>query len=81
MRQGDSAPTWVRNERKDDGMGLSTNSISPELAEKLKAVETEEDFEALVQEEGLSLSDKQLDDIAGGRIEVKHLKCFATHHC
>lgn len=62
-------------------MDPKTSGISPELADRLKAAKTEEDFEALEREEGYALSDKHLEDIAGGRIDVRVTKCFSTHHC
>ena len=39
---------------------------NPELQEKLRDVENAEDVLAIVQEEGIELTDAQLDGIAGG---------------
>ena len=39
---------------------------NPELQEKLKACETTEDLVALAKEEGMELSDEQLESLAGG---------------
>lgn len=42
------------------------DSISPELAEKAKACKTPEELLAFAKEEGIELSNEQLEDISGG---------------
>ena len=39
---------------------------NPELQEKLKAAKTPKDLIALAKEEGVELSDKQLEGLSGG---------------
>ena len=39
---------------------------SPELQEKLKACKTTEELVALVREEGVELTDEQIDAVSGG---------------
>ena len=40
---------------------------NPELQEKLKSAKTPEELVALVKEEGLELSDEQLEAMSGGK--------------
>ncbi len=40
---------------------------SPELQEKLKACKTADELVALAKEQGLELSDEQLEALSGGR--------------
>ena len=39
---------------------------NPELQEKLKSCKTAEELVALAEEQGVELSDEQLDSVAGG---------------
>ena len=39
---------------------------NPELQEKLKAAKTPEDLVALAKDEGMELTDEQLESLAGG---------------
>ena len=39
---------------------------NPELQEKLKSAKTSDELVALVKEEGIQLSDAQLEDLSGG---------------
>ena len=48
--------------------------MSPELQEKLKAAKTAEELVDLAREEGVELSDEQLDSIAGGEWTMS--KCW-----
>ena len=45
---------------------MNFEDISPELKEKAKACKTPEDILALAKEEGYTLSEEELDGIAGG---------------
>ena len=45
---------------------MKFEDLSPELQEKAKACKTPEDIMALAKEEGYTLSDAELEDIAGG---------------
>lgn len=47
---------------------------NPELQEKLKACKTADELVELAREEGVELSDEQLDSIAGGAWEMN--KCL-----
>lgn len=42
------------------------NELSPELREKAKACQSAEDIFALAKEEGLELSDEEVEAISGG---------------
>ena len=42
------------------------NLKNPELQEKLKACETPDELVALVKEEGMELTDEQIEAISGG---------------
>ncbi len=46
---------------------MELKNITAEQQEKLAACETVEDVLALAKEEGVELSEKQLQEIAGGR--------------
>lgn len=45
---------------------MDFDDLSPELREKVKACETPDELFALVESEGIALSDEQLDAISGG---------------
>ena len=55
--------TETRNEKGD---GMKSMNLTPEQKEKAKACTTSEELIALAQEEGLDLSDEQLESVAGG---------------
>ncbi len=45
---------------------MNYEDLSPELKEKAKACKTPEDILALAKEEGYTLSEEELDGLAGG---------------
>ena len=45
---------------------MKIEDVSPEIIEKAKACETPEQIFALAKEEGIELTDEQMDIIAGG---------------
>ena len=45
---------------------MEFNDLSPELKEKARACETVEEVIALVKEEGIELSDAELENVSGG---------------
>lgn len=47
-------------------MDLTSMDLNPELLTKAKACSTPEELVALVQDEGLELSDEVLEGVAGG---------------
>lgn len=53
---------------------MEFNDLSPELQEKAKACETPEEFIALAKEEGIELSEDQLESLSGGA-DWKKLNC------
>ena len=46
---------------------MKLEDLTPELQERLKKCETPEELMGLVKEEGIELTEEQLEDIAGGR--------------
>ena len=56
----------------------------PEFQEKLKAAKTSAELVALAKEEGIELSDEQLEVIAGGESEWYEMKqgqhCYVRHY-
>lgn len=48
------------------GMEDRINELSPEIREKAKACRTSEDLLALAKDEGVELTDEELEEIAGG---------------
>ena len=54
---------------------MEFNDLSPELKEKARACETVEEVIALVKEEGIELSDAELENVSGG------LQWLSTDHC
>ena len=49
---------------KEETMGFE--NLTPEQQEKIKSARTREELEAIAAEDGLELSDEELDGIAGG---------------
>ena len=45
---------------------MNIEDLSPEILEKAKACKTPEELAALAREEGVELSDEQLEAISGG---------------
>ena len=45
---------------------IDTSNFTPEQLEKAKACKTSDELMALVREEGIELTDEQLDAISGG---------------
>ncbi len=54
---------------------MNYDEISQELKDRAKACKTPEEMLALAQEEGITLSDAELEDIAGGKGKWAHEKC------
>lgn len=54
---------------------MQFDELSPELQEKAKACTTPQEVLALAEEEGIALSDAELDEIAGGKGKWAHEKC------
>ena len=52
---------------------------NPELQEKLKACETPDELVALAKEEGMELSDEQLESLSAGESEWYEMK--PGRHC
>jgi hypothetical protein len=52
---------------------------NPEFLEKLKSVKTLEELKALAQEEGVELSDEQLEAVSGGFDDCNNLACAVDH--
>ena len=46
---------------------MKIEDVSPEIIEKAKACESPEQIFALAKEEGIELTDEQMDAIAGGK--------------
>ena len=47
---------------------MDFSELTPELKERMKACKTEDDLVALASEQGIELSDEQLEAIAGGSV-------------
>ncbi|MBQ9007325.1 MAG: hypothetical protein IJ092_13295 [Atopobiaceae bacterium] len=45
---------------------MNYEDLTPEQQEKAKAIETPEEVLAFAKEEGIELTDEQLEDVAGG---------------
>ncbi|MBE6472608.1 MAG: hypothetical protein E7Z99_03385 [Coriobacteriaceae bacterium] len=54
---------------------MEFDEISQELKDKAKACETPEELLALAADEGITLSDAELDQIAGGKGKWAHEQC------
>ena len=54
----------------------SENLQNPEFLEKLKSAKTTEEFMALVQEEGIELTDEQLKAVSGGAFTCNDVVCW-----
>ena len=54
-------------------------NLSSNQKDKLKAAKFLEDVEKIAEEEGLELSDEQLDGIAGGNIECPKDYCCPSY--
>lgn len=54
---------------------MSFEDLRSEQKDKLKTAKSLEEIEAIVEEEGLELSDEQLDAIAGGNIDCPKDYC------
>ena len=54
---------------------MEFSDLSPELKEKARACETVDEVLALVKEEGIELSDDELENVSGG------LQWLSTDHC
>ena len=54
---------------------MEYDELSPELRERVKACGTPEELLALANDEGITLSDDEIDQIAGGRGKWAHEEC------
>ena len=54
---------------------MEYDELSPELRERVKACGTPEELLALAKDEGITLSDDEIDQIAGGRGKWAHEEC------
>ena len=54
---------------------MEYDELSQELKDKSRACKTPEEVLALAQEEGMTLSDEELDQIAGGKGKWAHEEC------
>ena len=54
---------------------MEYDELSQGLKDKARACKTPEEVLALAQEEGIALSDEELDQIAGGRGKWAHEEC------
>lgn len=54
---------------------MEFDEISQELKDRAKACETPEELLALAKDEGIALSDAELDQIAGGKGKWAHEEC------
>jgi len=54
---------------------MELDEISQELKDRAMACKTPEELLALAEEEGITLSDADLDQIAGGKGKWAHEKC------
>ena len=54
---------------------MNYDEISEELKDRAKACKTPEELLALAEEEGVDLSDAELDQIAGGKGKWAHEEC------
>lgn len=54
---------------------MEFESLTPEQQEKAKACQTPEDILELAKEEGITLSDEELDQISGGKGKWAHETC------
>ena len=54
---------------------MTSNKISPEQQEKIRACKTSEEILQLAQEEGYELSDEELEDVAGGGAWGSSTRC------
>ena len=54
---------------------MEFDELSQELKDKAKACKTPEEVLALASEEGLALSDEELEEIAGGKSKWAHEQC------
>lgn len=54
------------------------DALSDDVKAKLLACETPEDMLALAKQEGMELSDEQMDAVAGG---VDWISCYAVNCC
>ena len=52
---------------------MSFEDLSPELLEKMNACDTKEQLIELVQEEGVELTDEQIEEISGGGCDLVRL--------
>ena len=52
---------------------MNTQELSPELREKMLACETKEQLIELVKDEGIELTDEQIEEISGGGCDLVHL--------
>lgn len=57
---------------------MNFEDLSPELQEKVKACKTAEELFALAKEEGVELTEDQLETIAGGQ---DYDPCFGNLPC
>ena len=55
---------------------MGYENLSPEQRERAKACKSPEELAALVEEEGLELSDEMLDGIAGGGFDPSNCKGY-----
>ncbi len=61
---------------------MDFNNVSPELREKALACKTSEELIELAREEGIELTDEQLEAVSGGETlwEVMYPDDCANHH-
>ena len=54
---------------------MDFNDLTPEQQDKARACKTPEDVLALAKENGIELSDEQLDDVSGGWNDCDNYTC------
>ena len=58
---------------------MKPENLSPDVQEKLKACKTPEELMELVKEEGIELTDEDLESLSGGNIFKKLFRGIAEH--
>ena len=59
---------------------MTFQDLDPELQEKIKNCKTREEFDQLVEETGIELSEEMLDSLSGG-IACPSIYCFTLEEC
>jgi hypothetical protein len=60
---------------KGQGVVMEFDELSQEMKDRARACKTPEEVLELAKEEGITLSDAELDQIAGGRGKWAHEQC------